>query len=133
MVPYFMARMQIAEVGQWFVGKQPIRYNRHRNKMYLDMDWNRSNLGQILVAEAYQIIDPEIYKDVWSDRWLLQYGTCLIKQQWGVNLKKYDGMKMPGGIVFNGQRIYDEAAAERSQLEHEMINSYSLPITDMLG
>ena len=133
MVPYFMARMQIAEVGQWFVGKQPIRYNRHRNKMYLDMDWNRSNLGQILVAEAYQIVDPEIYKDVWSDRWLLQYGTCLIKQQWGVNLKKYDGMKMPGGIVFNGQRIYDEAAAERSQLEHEMLNSYSLPCTDMLG
>ena len=97
------------------------------------MDWNRSNLGQILVAEAYQIVDPEIYKDVWNDRWLLQYGTCLIKQQWGSNLKKYSGIRMPGGTVFNGQIIYDEASAERSQLEHEMINSYSLPCTDMIG
>jgi len=42
-------------------------------------------------------------------------------------------MKMPGGLTFNGQKIYDEATQERAELEKEMIHSYSLPVTDMIG
>jgi hypothetical protein len=64
---------------------------------------------------------------------LLRYTAALIKQQWGTNLKKFEGMKMPGGLVFNGQRIYDEATAERATLEQEMIYTYSLPVSDMIG
>ena len=40
---------------------------------------------------------------------------------------------MPGGITFNGQKIWDEALDELNQLETEMISSYSLPVTDMVG
>jgi hypothetical protein len=40
---------------------------------------------------------------------------------------------MPGGITFNGQKIWDEATDEITQLETEMINSYSLPVSDMIG
>jgi hypothetical protein len=42
-------------------------------------------------------------------------------------------MKMPGGLTFNGQKIYDEATTERADLEREMIYTYSLPATDMIG
>jgi len=133
MVPYVTARMQIAEIAQWFVGKQPIRYNRHKNKMYLDMDWHRVGLASLLVIEAYEIVNPDSYKDAWSDRWLLQYCTALIKKQWGNNLKKYDGMKMSGGLVFNGQKIFDEAQIEIKELEQRMVADYSLPVTDMIG
>jgi hypothetical protein len=42
-------------------------------------------------------------------------------------------MKMPGGLTFNGQKIYDEATREREELEKEMIFTYSLPATDMIG
>jgi hypothetical protein len=55
----------------------------------------------------------------------------LIKRQWGLNTKKYEGMQMPGGLTFNGQRIYDEAEEEIKMLEDEMINSYSLPVMDL--
>jgi hypothetical protein len=123
--------MQFLE--QLLVGRQPLRYNRHQNRLYLDMDWDRMNIGDYLIAEAYEIVDPDVYTDAWSDRWLLRYAACLIKQQWGNNLKKFDGMKMPGGLTFNGQKIYNEATQEREELEKEMIYSYSLPVTDMIG
>jgi hypothetical protein len=133
MVPYYMALTHVQFLEQMLVGQQPLRYNRHVNRLYIDMDWSIINVGDYIVAEAYQVVDPTVYADVWKDRWLLRYSTCLIKQQWGNNLKKFGGMQMPGGITFNGQQIYDEATAERKELEQEMISSYSLPVTDMIG
>jgi hypothetical protein len=133
MVPYYMAMTHIQFLEQMLVGKQPIRYNRHNNRLYIDMDWDRFNVGDYLVVEAYDIVDPDVYTKAWADRWLLRYGACLIKQQWGNNLKKFDGMKMPGGLTFNGQKIYNEATQEKLELEKEMIYSYSLPVTDMIG
>ena len=133
MVPYYMAMQHIQFLEYLLVGKQPIRYNRNTNRLYLDMDWDRINNGDYLIVEAYEVVDPDTFTDTWSDRWLLRYAACLIKQQWGANLKKFEGMKMPGGLTFNGQKIYDEATMERDVLEKEMIYSYSLPASDMIG
>lgn len=133
MVPYYMAMTHVQFLEQLLVGRQPLRYNRHQNRVYIDMDWDRFNVGDYIIVEAYQVVDPDTYTDAWADRWLLRYAACLIKQQWGTNLKKFEGMKMPGGLTFNGQKIYDEATAEREMLEKEMIYSYSLPATDMIG
>jgi hypothetical protein len=133
MVPYYMAMQHIQFLEQMLVGKQPMRYNRHNNKVYIDMDWSIINAGDYIIVEAYEVLDPEVYTKAWNDRWLLRYASCLIKQQWGNNLKKFNGMKMPGGLTFNGQVIYEEATQERAELEKEMIHSYSLPVTDMIG
>jgi hypothetical protein len=133
MVPYYMSIQGIQFLEQLLVGQQPLRYNRHTNKLYIDMDWNIMNIGDFIIVEAYQVLDPVVYTNAWSDRWLAQYTQTLIKQQWGNNLKKFDGMKMPGGLTFNGQRIYEEATTDRAMLEKEMITSYSLPVTDMIG
>lgn len=133
MVPYYMAMQHIQFLEFLLVGKQPLRYNRNTNRLYIDMDWDRINGGEYLVVEAYEVVDPDLYVDVWKDRWLLRYAACLIKQQWGTNLKKFEGMKMPGGLSFNGQQIYNEATDEREKLEQEMIYTYSLPATDMIG
>jgi hypothetical protein len=133
MVPYYMAMQHVQFLESMLVGKQPLRYNRHNNKCYIDMDWNIVNSGDYVIVEAYEVLDSDVYTKAWSDRWLLRYAACLIKQQWGNNLKKFDGMKMPGGLTFNGQQIYNEATQEREELEKEMIHSYSLPVTDMIG
>lgn len=133
MVPYFLARMNIQEIGQWFVGKQPVRYNRHTNRFYLDMDWQRVQVPGMVVVEAYQVVDPDLYIDVWNDRWLKRYATAHIKKLYGTNLKKYGQIEMPGRVIFNGQIIYDEAVGEIAKLEDEMINSYSIPVIDMIG
>ena len=133
LVPYYMVMQHLAVIQEMLVGKQPIRFSRHRNILNIDMDWNTINEGEWLIIEAYQVIDPEIYTDVWGDRWLALYTEQLIKRQWGTNLKKYDGMQMPGGISFNGQKIYDEADADIKRMEEEMIMNYSLPVMDMVG
>jgi hypothetical protein len=133
LVPYYMTMTHIAMLDQLLIGKQPIRYNRHKNKLYIDMDWDAVSDGQWIVAEGYEVLDPDEYTDVWGDRWLNQYCTERIKKLTGTVLKKFPGMQMPGGISFNGQQMWDEANAAIEELEHELINSYSLPAMDMIG
>jgi hypothetical protein len=133
LVPYFMAMQHIQLIEEVLVGKKPIRYNRHKNILYIDADWTIITESTFVVVEAYQVIDPDVYTDAWGDRWLQQYATALIKRQWGNNLKKFNGMQMPGGLTFNGQAIYDEAIEEIQLLEKEVIGSYSLPVADMIG
>jgi hypothetical protein len=120
-------------IQQLLVGVQPIRFNRHTNKLYIDTDWNTLATGQYVIVEAYTVIDPETFTKCWGDRWLLRYGTALIKQQWGTNLKKFNGVQMPGGITYNGQQIYDEATIEVAGLMDELIHTWSLPPLDMYG
>lgn len=133
LVPYYMVMQHLAVIQELLVGKQPIRYTRHRDRLMIDMDWNTLNEGEWLLVEAYEVIDPTEYTDVWGDRWLAEYTQQLIKRQWGNNLKKYSGMQMPGGLTFNGQQIYDEADTEIKRMEQEMITNYSLPVMDMVG
>ena len=132
--PYYMAMQNIALAEELFVGKQGLRYNRHNNKLYIDMAWGEKvQLGEYIIVEAYEIVDPETHADVWNDRWLQKYTAALIKRQWGTNLKKFEGMQMPGGVTFNGQQIYTEAQDEIDKLDEELINTYSLPVSDMVG
>jgi hypothetical protein len=132
MVPYYMALQHIQFLETMLVGQQPFRYNRIINKLYLDMDWSLVNVGDYILAECYQVIDPEVYTKGYNERLLQNYATTLIKEQWGSNLKKFGNMQLPGGITFNGQQIYDEAVNEREKYERTIYDS-SLPIADMIG
>jgi hypothetical protein len=133
MVPYYMALQHIQFLEQFLVGQQPLRYNRIIGKCYIDMDWTIVNVGDYLILECYQVVDPEVFNKGYNERWLQNYATVLIKEQWGTNLKKFDGMQMPGGLKFNGQKIYDEARQERAAMEQEMISGFSMPVHDMIG
>jgi hypothetical protein len=129
-----MAFQNVALAEELFVGKQSLRFNRHINKLYIDMSWDtKVKTGEYIIIEGYKRIDPDTYTDMYNDRWLQRYCTAQIKKQWGENLKKFEGISMPGGITFNGQKIWDEALDELNQLETEMISSYSLPVLDMVG
>jgi len=133
LVPFYMNFQNIRFIEEILVGKQRMRYNRHMNRAYIDMDWERMDTGTYIVMKAYRVIDPDTYTDVWKDRWLLRYAACLIKLQWGSNLIKFEGMQLPGGIQFNGQKLYDDAYQERQQLEEEMATAYVYPPEDMVG
>lgn len=133
MIPYYMMFQHIQLMEQLLVGQQPIRYNRHTDKLYIDMDWEKVNVGNFLIVEAYEILDPNTYTDAWSDRWLSRYATALIKKQWGSNLTKFSGLQLPGGVQFNGDKIYNDAVNEIEAMEKDMSTSYSLPAFDMIG
>jgi hypothetical protein len=130
---YYMSMANLQFMEQLLVGAQPIRYNRHLNRLHIDTVWERLSVGHYIVAEAYSIVDPNVYADVWKDRWLQSYASAKIKYQWGTNLTKFTGMTLPGNIQFNGEQILNDAQVEITKLEDEMIMSYSLPVTDMIG
>lgn len=133
LVPYYMVMEHLALVTEMLVGQQPIRYARHKDRLYVDMDWNTLRADTYLLVEAYEVVDPNTWTDAWNDRWLQNYATALIKRQWGSNLTKFTGMSLPGGVQFNGEKIYDDATEEIRKMEEEMISSYSLPVLDMIG
>ena len=132
-VPYYMVMEHLSLLTEMLVGKQPIRYSRHKDRLYVDTDWGNLRVGSFLLVEAYEIVDPAVYADAWNDRWLQNYATALIKRQWGSNLTKFTGMSLPGGVQFNGEKIYNDAVDEINKMEQEMISGYSLPVLDMIG
>lgn len=132
--PYVMAMRHVETLEEIFVGKKPIRFNRHMDRLHIDMKWDTDiNVGQYLMIDCYKTVDPETYTDVWNDNWLKKYATALVKQQWGMNLSKFQGMQLPGGVTFDGQRILQEATQEVEALEKEVINDYGLPVSDFVG
>jgi len=130
---FYMSMQYLQFMEEILSGMQPIRYNRHVNKLWVDHDWDAISPGTYLVAECYSIVDPETYTNVWKDRWLQNYATAKIKYQWGSNLTKFNGMQLPGNIQFNGEQILKDAEDEIRRMEEEMISSYSLPVNDMIG
>jgi hypothetical protein len=130
---YWMSMENLQFMEKMLVGSQPIRYNRHMNRLFIDTNWERIETGHYIIVECYMIVDPNTYADVWKDRWLQNYATAKIKYQWGSNLTKFTGMTLPGNVQFNGEAILNDSHAEITKLEEEMVSSYSLPITDMIG
>ena len=131
---YWMTMSHLQLLQQVLVGKQPIRYNRYVNQLFIDMDWSRVTTGDYLVVKIYQVVDPNQYPKIWSDQWLQRYVTQLVKRQWGNNTKKYAaGMTLPSGMSFSGQQIYDEATKELEDLDRELIDSYSIPASIEIG
>jgi hypothetical protein len=133
MVPYYMAMQSIQFMEQLLVGLQPIRFNRNNNILYIDAAWDVVAEGQYLVVEAYQVIDPDVYTNAWSDSWLIRYTTALIKEQWGSNLIKYKDLNLTGAQKFNGEKIYNDAREEVRILQEEMRTTWSTPPDFFMG
>jgi hypothetical protein len=133
MIPLWMALTHIELIQQILIGNQPLRFNRHTNKVKIDMDWTKFAVGDYLVLEGYQVLDPDVYSDIWKDKFLLRYATALVKRQWGENISKFSGMQMAGGTAFNGDRIRTEAMEDIEELERSMIERYSAPIEVFYG
>lgn len=133
MVDYYMAMTHLNFMQELLVGRQPVRYNRHVNKLYIDMNWSKVEAGDFVIVEAYVNTDPEQYPDVWKDRWLQNYTAAKIKYVWGSNLTKFVNGTLPGNLQFNGEKIMDDAYNEIQKLEGEMLSAYSIPPDDMIG
>ena len=114
-------------------GQKPIRYNKVQNRLYLDVDWNRVAVNDYIVIDCYRALDPNDFTKIYNERFVKEYLTSLIKKQWGQNLIKFTGIKMPGGVEFNGRQIYDDALAELEKLESKMLSTYELPPLDFVG
>ena len=131
---YAMTKTHMTTLEQLFRNERAIRWNRKTNKLHIDADLGETyDIGDYIVAEAYAILDPTEYSEVYDDMFLKRYATAQIKRQWGENMKKFQGIQMPGGVTLNGETIYQEAVQEIAQIEEEMQLKYELPPTLMVG
>ena len=133
---YTMLKMHINLINDLMTGQKPVRFNRHMNRLYIDLTWGDGGdlaIGDYIIIEAYRMLDPDTYTDVYNDYFLLSYATALIKRQWGVNLKKFEGVQLPGGVTMNGQKIFDEAQEEIKQLQEDAKSTWQLPVDFFTG
>jgi hypothetical protein len=134
MIHYTMVQNHLRLINTLLVGEKPFRFNRHMNRLYVDMDWERDvSINDYLIVNCFRILDPNTFTDVYNDMFLKRYATALMKRQWGNNLKKFGGVQLPGGVVLNGQQIYDEATAEILKIEDEMQDRFELPTNFFVG
>jgi len=131
---YVHVQNYISTVDMMINGTPQVEFNRHMNRLYLNIDWEyRLQVGEYVVVEGYRILDPNEHTDVYNDMFLKRYLTALIKRQWGINLKKFEGMELPGGVTLNGQQMYDEATEEIERIEEEMQLKYEFPVNFFVG
>jgi len=134
-----LASFEIAQeylqlINEMFTGQPSFRYNRHADKLYLDISWGSdANIDDFIVVEVDKILDPATYADIWSDMFLKRYNTALMKKQWGQNLTKFEGMQLPGGVTMNGRQLYDDATTELETIQTEMSLRYELPVDHLIG
>jgi len=120
---YFMSMQHLEFLQEMLVGRPMIRYNKHVNRLHIDSGQDAMTVGEYIIIEAYDVIDGTTYADVWSDRFLQNYASALIKEQWGSNLTKFTGMQLVGGVSFNGEQILADAKEERRIMEEEAVQN----------
>ena len=130
---YAMVRRYLEDIDFSLTTQKQIRFNQREDRLYMDIDWGSLKVNDYLVIDCYRALDPNSFSGVWNDSFLKKYLTSLIKRQWGQNLIKFQGVKLPGGIELNGRQIYDDAQKELDIIMEKMSNTYELPPFDMIG
>jgi hypothetical protein len=133
LLTYAMVKTYLEDMDFLLTTQKQIRFNQRMDRLYLDIDWGSVNVNDYLIIDCYRILDPNDYSRVWNDSFLKPYLTSLIKRQWGQNLIKFQGVKLPGGVELNGRQIYDDAQKEIDAIMEKMSNTYELPPLDMIG
>jgi len=110
-----------------------IRFNQRQDRLYLDVDWSDIKAKDYIIIDCWRTVDPVDYPRVWNDSFLKPYATALFKKQWGQNLIKFQGVKLPGGIEFNGRQLYDDGQREIDEIISKMSQTYELPPLDLIG
>jgi len=130
---FYLAQQMLATYEFMFKPTAPIRFNKRQDRLYLDINWKRLSAGEVIVIECYRALDPEHFCQIYNDSWVKKYLVSAIKKQWGQNLIKFTGTKLPGGVEMNGRQLYDDGVKELEQLKSEMSSTYELPPLDYVG
>jgi hypothetical protein len=133
LLTYAMTKTYLEDIDFLLTTQKQIRFNQRQDRLYLDIDWSSVTAGEYFVIDCYRMMDPSSYSQVWNDSFLKKYLTSLIKRQWGQNLIKFQGVKLPGGVELNGRQIYDDGQRELDVIMDQMSSTYELPPLDMIG
>ena len=133
LMQYAMTKSYLEDIDMLLTTDKQLRYNKRQDRLYLDIDWGAQSRDTYFIIDCFRILDPDQFTGVYNDSFLKKYLTLLIKRQWGQNLIKFRGVKLPGGIELNGREIYDDAEKDIEALREKMTLEYELPPLDFIG
>jgi hypothetical protein len=133
LLQYAMTKSYLEDIDFLLTTDKQIRFNQRQDRLYLDIDWGAQQIDDWIIVDCYRALDPESFTGAYNDTFVKKYLTALIKRQWGQNLIKFKGTKLPGGIELNGREIYDDAVQDLADIKERMSTEYELPPLDMIG
>ena len=133
LMQYSMTKTYLEDIDFLLTTDKQIRFNKRQDRLYLDIDWGSEKADNYLILECYRALDPASFSGVYNDSFLKRYLTVLIKRQWGLNMMKFTGTKLPGGVELNGRQYYEDAERELEDIKQRMTLEYELPPLDLIG
>jgi hypothetical protein len=133
LLQYAMVKSYLEDIDFLLTTDKQIRFNKRQDRLYLDIDWGSQSAGDFMVIECYRALDPSSFSQIYNDSFVKKYLTAQIKRQWGQNLIKFNGVKLPGGIELNGRQLYEDAERELDDIKQRMSTEYELPPLDFIG
>ncbi len=130
---YAMTKRYLEDIDFMLTTDKQIRFAKRQGRLYLDIDWGAQTAGDYIVIECIRALNPADFTKIYNDTWVKRYLTSLIKRQWGANMMKFSGTKLPGGVELNGRQYYEDGNAELREIEDKMASYYELPPMDMIG
>jgi len=133
LLQYSMVKSYLEDIDFLLTTDKQVRFNKRQDRLYLDIDWGSQTANDFIVLECYRALDPASFTQIYNDSFVKKYLTALIKRQWGQNLIKFNGVKLPGGIELNGRQLYEDAERELEDIKQRMTMEYELPPLDFIG
>jgi hypothetical protein len=133
LLQYSMIKSYLEDIDFLLTTDKQVRFNKRQDRLYLDIDWGSQVANEFIVIECYRALDPASFTQIYNDSFVKKYLTALIKRQWGQNLIKFNGVKLPGGIELNGRQLYEDAERELEDIKQRMTMEYELPPLDFIG
>ena len=133
LLQYAMVKSYLEDIDFLLTPDKQVRYNKRQDRLYIDIDWGSQSVGNFFVIDCYRALDPASFTGVYNDSCLKKYLSSPIKKQWGQNLIKFKGVKLPGGLELNGREMYDDAEREIEDLKQRMTLEYEVPPLDLIG
>jgi len=132
---YEQMREYLSLIDMTLNGTPQVTFSRRQNRLYIWGDFVDGDLktGDYICFECYQLVDPSAHSSVYNNIFLKEYATVLIKEQWGQNMSKFEGMQLPGGVTINGRQILEDAKAEKETLRERMRLEYEMPPDFLVG
>jgi len=133
LLQYSMVQTYLEDISFLLNPEVRYRFNTRQDKLFIDVDWSQITVDDHFVIDCFRILDPNDFTRVYNDPFLKKYFTALCKKQWGMNLIKFQGVQLPGGVQLNGRQIYEDGIRELLEIEAKMASTYEMPPLDMIG
>jgi len=134
LLQYSMVQTKLEDITFLLNPDVRYRFNIRQDRLYIDVDWAAAvNVDDYFVIDCFRVLDPNDFTRVYNDPFLKRYFTALCKKQWGMNLIKFQGVQLPGGIQLNGRQISDAGVRELDEIRAKMSSDYEMPPLDMIG